>query len=119
MAWEQVLIAQPAHHVPWCPLVVVNMCSWAARGRAHISTSLCSCSRLCGRFSWWIRDVQVTDAFGTQLGRWCPLLRRVDLSFTIAARNPRHRRGSFRSLRSLRDALSFGPSSLPESTLRT
>jgi hypothetical protein len=25
-------------------------------------------------------DVLLTDAFGTQLGRWCPLLRHVDLS---------------------------------------
>jgi hypothetical protein len=32
------------------------------------------------RFSSWNTEVQLTDAFGAQLGRWCPLLRHVDLS---------------------------------------
>jgi hypothetical protein len=46
------------------------------------AASIASASPLLQRLgiSTWRTKVQLTDAFGTQLGRWCPLLRHVDLS---------------------------------------
>jgi hypothetical protein len=50
------------------------------------SCPLARCSRCCSstraeqRISSWNTEVHLTDAFDTRLGRWCPLLRHVDLS---------------------------------------